>query len=222
RFYLFWFNDFLFFVLAYNNVIQNDNVVRIKCCLYLWIQKIVSFDALIFKNMIVNQMFFSKILYYPLFKSLNNKQKNMFHIFVFLTKNKKDINSTLNLLFLCITYCHLKQLISKVNNINEMGNRNTTHFQILKELHTPLSQSQCVLHKHELLICGGHNQRACYSYHKLKNEYKFICEYPSHVRLWGHCVVKLVDNDKDNNQITLLSFGSDYNGENKHTLVMKY
>ncbi|ETO03350.1 hypothetical protein RFI_34060, partial [Reticulomyxa filosa] len=61
---------------------------------------------------------------------------------------------------------------------------------------------------------------ACYSYHKLKNEYKFICEYPSDVELCGHCVVKLIDsssnNDKDNNQITLLSF------DGKHTLVLKY
>ncbi|ETO01317.1 hypothetical protein RFI_36124 [Reticulomyxa filosa] len=97
-------------------------------------------------------------------------------------------------------------------------------FQALKELPIPLSRSQCVLHKHELLICGGFNQRACYSYHTVKNEYKFICGYPSDIKLNGHCVVKLVDknNNKDNNEITLLSFGSSSFGENKHTLVMKY
>ncbi|ETO06062.1 hypothetical protein RFI_31336 [Reticulomyxa filosa] len=95
-------------------------------------------------------------------------------------------------------------------------------FQILKELPTPLNESQCVLYKHELLICGGYDQRACYSYHTLKDEYKFICEYPSDVILIGHCVVKLADNNKNNNQITLLSFGSSWGGENKHTLVMKY
>ncbi|ETO09990.1 hypothetical protein RFI_27387, partial [Reticulomyxa filosa] len=96
-------------------------------------------------------------------------------------------------------------------------------FQTLKELPTPLSHSQCVLYKHELLICGGWNKRSCYSYHTIKNEYKFICDYPSHVKLHGHCVVKLVDNNnKDINQITLLSFGSAHNGKNKHTLVMKY
>ncbi|ETN99881.1 hypothetical protein RFI_37586 [Reticulomyxa filosa] len=89
-------------------------------------------------------------------------------------------------------------------------------FQNLKELPTPLSYSQCILHKHEFLICGGYEQRACYSYHTIKNEYKLICEYPSYVQLIGHCVVKLVDNNKD---ITLLSFGG-YG--NKHTLVMKY
>ncbi|ETO36941.1 hypothetical protein RFI_00121 [Reticulomyxa filosa] len=91
-------------------------------------------------------------------------------------------------------------------------------FQTLKELLTPLSQSQCVLHKHELLICGGYEQRACYSYHTLKNEYKFICEYPSDVKLIGHCVLRLVDNNKHKNQITLLSFGGFF----KHTLMMKY
>ncbi|ETO33473.1 hypothetical protein RFI_03629 [Reticulomyxa filosa] len=35
--------------------------------------------------------------------------------------------------------------------------------------------------------------------------------------------MKLVGNDsKDSNEITLLSFGSSYNGKNKHTLIMKY
>ncbi|ETO35155.1 hypothetical protein RFI_01919 [Reticulomyxa filosa] len=96
-----------------------------------------------------------------------------------------------------------------------------TIFQTLKELPTPLTQSQCVPHKNELIICGGSYERACYSYHTLKNEYKFICEYPSDVKLSGHCVVKLIDNNKDSNQITLLSFGSGWDGKN-HTLVMKY
>ncbi|ETO07766.1 hypothetical protein RFI_29623 [Reticulomyxa filosa] len=95
----------------------------------------------------------------------------------------------------------------------------STSFQSLKELPTSLSDPQCVLYKHELLICGGIYQRACYSYHTLKNEYKFICEYPIHIRLEGHCVVKLVDkNNKNSNQVTLLSFG----GSNKHALAMKY
>ncbi|ETO15444.1 hypothetical protein RFI_21920 [Reticulomyxa filosa] len=92
--------------------------------------------------------------------------------------------------------------------------------QNLKELPIPLSQSQCVLHKHELLICGGWNEKNCYSYHTLKNEYEFICSYPKEVKLLGHCVVKLLGNknnkDKDNNEITLLSFGGN------HVLLMKY
>ncbi|ETO11734.1 hypothetical protein RFI_25641 [Reticulomyxa filosa] len=110
-----------------------------------------------------------------------------------------------------------------------MGNRTAAQkppehlipFQALKELPTPLYQTQCMLHKYEFLLCGGRNERACYSYHTLKNEYKFICEYPSHVNLWGHCVVKLAgnsNNNKHSNQITLLSFGGSF----KHTLVMKY
>ncbi|ETO34790.1 hypothetical protein RFI_02295 [Reticulomyxa filosa] len=92
-------------------------------------------------------------------------------------------------------------------------------FQILKELPTPLCLSQCVLHKHEILICGSWDKRACYSYDIIKNEYKFICDYPSDITLEGHCVVKLVDNNsKDSSQITLLSFG----GLHKHTLIMRY
>ncbi|ETO00431.1 hypothetical protein RFI_37011 [Reticulomyxa filosa] len=107
-----------------------------------------------------------------------------------------------------------------------MGNQNkrqtsitSIHFQSVKNLPIPLSYSQCVLHKHEILVCGGYYQRGCYSYHTRKNKYKFICEYPSDVVLWGHCVVDLIDNNsKDSNEITLLSFG----GWTKHTLVMKY
>ncbi|ETO34272.1 hypothetical protein RFI_02820 [Reticulomyxa filosa] len=100
-----------------------------------------------------------------------------------------------------------------------MGNKNTTLFQNLNDLPATLSSAQYVPHKHELLICGSVTNRSCYSYHTLKNEYKFICEYPSHVQLVGYCVVKLADN-KDSNQITLLSFGGDKNL--RHTLVMKY
>ncbi|ETO12519.1 hypothetical protein RFI_24856 [Reticulomyxa filosa] len=88
-----------------------------------------------------------------------------------------------------------------------MSNQNV---QTLKELRTPFDQIQCVLHKHKLLICGGLNKRACYSYHTLKSEYKFICEYPSDVELHGHYVMKL------------LSFESNWYKKNKHTLVMKY
>ncbi|ETO11114.1 hypothetical protein RFI_26261 [Reticulomyxa filosa] len=98
-----------------------------------------------------------------------------------------------------------------------MGNRTTTQrphehlitsFQTLKKLPIPLSLTQCIQHKHELLICGD----------TIKNKYKFICEYPSNVQLYEYCVVKLVDN---NNQITLLSFGGS-SSIKRHTLVMKY
>ncbi|ETO11818.1 hypothetical protein RFI_25557 [Reticulomyxa filosa] len=97
-------------------------------------------------------------------------------------------------------------------------------FQNLKEFPILLDESQCVPHKHEILICGGYNQRVCYSYHTLKNEYKLICEYPSDAELNGHCVVKLVNkdnNNKDSNSITLLSFGGS-NFRKRHTLVMEY
>ncbi|ETO27844.1 hypothetical protein RFI_09286 [Reticulomyxa filosa] len=111
-------------------------------------------------------------------------------------------------------------------NINNMSNRNTiikpTPFQTLKNLPKPFSQTQCVQHKHEILVCGGVSERDCYSYHTLKNEYKFICEYPSDVTLVGHCVLKWVDkSSKDSNEITLLSFGGNAYTK-RHTLVMKY
>ncbi|ETO25640.1 hypothetical protein RFI_11497 [Reticulomyxa filosa] len=115
----------------------------------------------------------------------------------------------------------LKTLKKKISNISDMGNQSTALFQGLKDLPTPLDQSQCVQYKHELLVCGGRGKRCCYSYNTLKNEYKFICEYPSDIALNGHCVVKLVDNNKDSNQITLLSFGGS-SCIKKHTLVMKY
>ncbi|ETN99967.1 hypothetical protein RFI_37491 [Reticulomyxa filosa] len=73
-------------------------------------------------------------------------------------------------------------------------------FQTLNELTIPLIKSQCVLHKHEILICGCYNQNSCYSYHKTKNEYNFI-----------------LYNNKNSNQITLLSFG----GHSKHTVGCK-
>ncbi|ETO15679.1 WD repeat-containing protein [Reticulomyxa filosa] len=161
----------------------------------------------------------------------------MCHFFVSL--NKKRSRKTPFLFFKRATFPFQKKVkLKKLSNINNMGNRTTTQkppereteqsqhliipFQTLKELPVSLSQSQCVPHKHELIICGGQSKRDCYSYDTLKNEYKFICEYPSDVKLWGHCVVKLIDkNNKDSNQITLLSFGgSEY--IQRHTLVMKY
>ncbi|ETO32429.1 hypothetical protein RFI_04690 [Reticulomyxa filosa] len=65
-------------------------------------------------------------------------------------------------------------------------------FKTLKELTIKLYQAQRVPHKHEILICGGAHERA------------------------------LNNNNKDSNEITLLSFGSAYDGEVKHTLIMKY
>ncbi|ETO04848.1 hypothetical protein RFI_32549 [Reticulomyxa filosa] len=140
------------------------------------------------------------------------------------------INQTKKGLFKEKVQNYLKNFI----NINDMGNKTITsereteqtkqmkHLITLKELPTLLFQSQCVLYKNEIIICGGLNQRGCYSYNTLKNEYKIICEYPRDVTLWGYCVVKLVDNNKERNHITLLSFGSDRKGKNKHTLMMKY
>ncbi|ETO20586.1 hypothetical protein RFI_16630, partial [Reticulomyxa filosa] len=95
------------------------------------------------------------------------------------------------------------------------------HFQDLSAFPIPLSESQCVLYKHEILICGGFRERDCYSYHTIKNEYKHICSYPSDVMLRGHCLVKLVNNSKGSDCITLLSFGRSLYAES-HTLMMSY
>ncbi|ETO17250.1 hypothetical protein RFI_20081 [Reticulomyxa filosa] len=92
-------------------------------------------------------------------------------------------------------------------------------FETMSSLPVPLSQSQCVTHKHEILICGGYDNGNCYSYHVLKDQYKHICSYPKDVQLRGHCVVKRVSKSNEND-ITLLSFGGLY--DKKHTLMLKY
>ncbi|ETO18654.1 hypothetical protein RFI_18608, partial [Reticulomyxa filosa] len=103
-------------------------------------------------------------------------------------------------------------------NRNNMGNQ--THFTPLSTLPIPLYLGQCVAYKQEVLICGGVCKGDCYSYHTLKNEYKHVCSYPSDTKLFGHCVVRLANDNKDTDkdEVVLLSFG----GERKHTLMMKY
>ncbi|ETO07312.1 hypothetical protein RFI_30079, partial [Reticulomyxa filosa] len=228
-------------------IFKNYKISRLfflkKLCLNLFfMEKIDSFRIVPFRY----GSFFCNLLYFVSTDLIQNWSKIFFlcetsHI---TSSLKKTINSTFEFIY-CKCFCLNNLLQCKIPffNINNMGNRATTQkprerqtkqtkqrqylitstsFQNLKALPTSLSHSQCVLHKYEILICGGYQQRVCYSYHTLKNEYKFICEYPSDVRLYGHCVVKLVDNNKDRNQITLLSFGSSCDGGNKHTLVMKY
>ncbi|ETO04658.1 hypothetical protein RFI_32738 [Reticulomyxa filosa] len=88
-------------------------------------------------------------------------------------------------------------------------------FQVLKELPITFAEAQCVLYKNELLICGGYERKTCYSYHTIKNKYKFICNYPSDVTLEANCVVKLIDNNKDNNQIILFVWSNILDISNK-------
>ncbi|ETO22161.1 hypothetical protein RFI_15040 [Reticulomyxa filosa] len=100
-------------------------------------------------------------------------------------------------------------------------NREIIKLHFLRNKNYPLHLSKlnvCYINTNFSFVEVGYQQRACYSYHILKNEYKFICEYPNHVQLYGHCVLKLVDN---NNQITLLSFGG-WDKRTRHTLIMKY
>ncbi|ETO27233.1 G-protein beta WD-40 repeats containing protein [Reticulomyxa filosa] len=93
----------------------------------------------------------------------------------------------------------------------------SSFFETLRSLPASLYGSQCVVYNNEIIICGGVYKRDCYSYHTLKNQYKYICSYPANVFLFGHGVLKLANNTSPN-EITLLSFG----GRCKHTLVMKY
>ncbi|ETO24226.1 hypothetical protein RFI_12931 [Reticulomyxa filosa] len=101
-----------------------------------------------------------------------------------------------------------------------MGNQETALFENLEPLPFPLGHCQCVIHKHEILICGGHTRAACLSYNTQKNQYKRICNYPVRIANDSHCVVKRV-NSNNPDDITLLSFGGNkFSG--RHTLMMKY
>ncbi|ETO09840.1 hypothetical protein RFI_27537, partial [Reticulomyxa filosa] len=81
-------------------------------------------------------------------------------------------------------------------------------------------QGMCGLQKRNPHFGGAHT-RNCYSYHTLKNEYKYICSYPNNIELVGHALVKFVNDDYPNT-MTLLSFGGQYQNEKKHTLIMNY
>ncbi|ETO20708.1 hypothetical protein RFI_16509 [Reticulomyxa filosa] len=187
------------------------------------------------EKVIMYDIFFEYLIRYPFYWSFFHS--NLMNPLIYI----KTLKKAMLLYFLTFDYVPISsnlKLLEKnlASIINNMANRTTTQklperqteqskhiiastlFQSLKELPAPLSHSQCVLHKHEILICGGSWNKNCYSYHTLKNEYKFICEYPSNVSLVGHCIVKLLDNNKDSDEITLLSFGGKY----KHTLTMKY
>ncbi|ETO20448.1 hypothetical protein RFI_16769 [Reticulomyxa filosa] len=96
-------------------------------------------------------------------------------------------------------------------------------FETLAPCSSQFIKTQCVTRNYEILICGGYFKRDCYSYHTLKDQYKYVCSYPSSVQLDGHCVIKCINNANDNaNELILLSFGGQSNGQKKHTLIMKY
>ncbi|ETO15205.1 WD repeat-containing protein [Reticulomyxa filosa] len=101
------------------------------------------------------------------------------------------------------------------------GQNSSSLFETLPTLPFSFRTAQSVSHKDEIIICGDNN--GCYSYHTLKNQYKLICPYPKEVKLNGHCVVKIVHKDNKNvNEVTLLSFGGQGSDEKKYTLIMKY
>ncbi|ETO02095.1 WD repeat-containing protein [Reticulomyxa filosa] len=174
-------------------------------------------------------------------KNLPNKSINNSSFCAKLKLNIKQVKRVLS--FLCVLlhsifvplfsqfkkfqgffYVQRTTFFPVVHLFKNNNNMSDQIFQRLIDLPFLLKDSQCVLHNDEILICGGSDEQRCYSYHTYTREYKYITSYPSRVRLNGHCVVKLVDNNnnKDSNQITLLSFGSCMYGIHRHTLVMKY
>ncbi|ETO21065.1 hypothetical protein RFI_16137 [Reticulomyxa filosa] len=120
-----------------------------------------------------------------------------------------------------IIVCNLQIFLLQSYQQERSTNMDVRSFETLASLPIPLRLTQCVVHKHEILICGGAYEKDCYSYHILKNEYKYICSYPDGVELNGHCVMKYVHNN-NSNAITLLSFGGEGKYMEKHTLVMNY
>ncbi|ETO13846.1 hypothetical protein RFI_23523 [Reticulomyxa filosa] len=114
--------------------------------------------------------------------------------------------------FLLIDCLH--PFLEKVANLDII-----TLFQTLSSSPVSFQCIQCVAHKDEIIICGGVESNECYSFHILKNKYKYICSYPENVSLLAHNVVKRVNNNNTKKDaVTLLSFG----GSDKHTLVMEY
>ncbi|ETO08701.1 hypothetical protein RFI_28686, partial [Reticulomyxa filosa] len=53
-----------------------------------------------------------------------------------------------------------------------------------------ISQTQCVTFRNEILLCGGSNNRMCFSFNTSKKSYRMICKYPSDLHcLRGHVVI---------------------------------
>ncbi|ETO14968.1 hypothetical protein RFI_22400, partial [Reticulomyxa filosa] len=156
----------------------------------------------------------------------NNVQKYKKEMCEFL--KRRCCNHNVNLFYMFIEKRSLKRqhameksTLSTVNNgLPFVEKDNNIPFSILPSLPIPLYQSQCVTHNYEILMFGDYCNNECYSYHTIKRKYKRICSYPDNVKLNGHCVIKLMTNNNNNNacDITLLSFG----GYPKHTLIMKY
>ncbi|ETO04886.1 hypothetical protein RFI_32510, partial [Reticulomyxa filosa] len=77
-------------------------------------------------------------------------------------------------------------------------------FQNFTELPKPSEALQCLSFKDQILLCGGFETSNCYSYHTIKNRYKYISSYPNVIELYGHCVVQLTHLQADSNEINVL------------------
>ncbi|ETO03485.1 hypothetical protein RFI_33920, partial [Reticulomyxa filosa] len=117
---------------------------------------------------------------------------NTFNSFI-IKINISEISTLTKIFFnkyLSVEMSHIKKIQKSKNSsyANNTGNWTTTQksfkrqtkqsqhiltstsFQTLKDLLTPLSQSQCVLLKYEIIICGSYQQRVCHFHHTLKHE----------------------------------------------------
>ncbi|ETO26659.1 hypothetical protein RFI_10476 [Reticulomyxa filosa] len=115
-----------------------------------------------------------------------------------------------------------KQNNPKKKRLSNMFTQVCNCFQSLPELPKSFRAAQCILFKDEILVCGGTGTSDCYSYHTLKKQYKYVCSYPSDVKLNGHCVVQLIHSPTNPNGINLLSFGGQGKYQMKQTFSMKY
>ncbi|ETO25222.1 hypothetical protein RFI_11916 [Reticulomyxa filosa] len=162
-----------------------------------------------------------KILFRFIFKILREKTGFFFVPF----KSKYSI------IIIIILFYLLLQLTSMINE--HFFELDSLAFEMEPPLPSPLAATQCVALGDEILICGGFDNKNCYSYHCIKKEYKWVCSYPNEVNLKAHIVVKLAPKmsartvsrktTETTTMATLLSFGGSYRHHlSYHTLVMKY
>ncbi|ETO11106.1 hypothetical protein RFI_26270, partial [Reticulomyxa filosa] len=84
--------------------------------------------------------------------------------------------------------------------------KNLPSFQTLSSLSDNFYQAQCIVQKHEILVCG---QGVCYSYFIPGNKYKLVCQYPNEYLYDGNHILKLPNKD-DSKETILWLLGGPY------------
>ncbi|ETO11390.1 hypothetical protein RFI_25985, partial [Reticulomyxa filosa] len=109
-------------------------------------------------------------------------------------------------------------------------------FEKAPPLPLELSKSVCIGLTEEVLICGAISNPNCFSYSTRQQSYRFITTYPERIwRMRGHIVVKCKkllsheceikkeeEEGEEEGEWLLLSFGGQANGNDSHTLWMRY